>query len=92
MDVFCCNIGGEIARWALQEKMPNAFEELKKIGTPVIVECALPFNDIGLTGIEEIVYFYAEKKLWNRNYSIKFDGKIKRNIKPSEIVKITPRK
>lgn len=88
-ETFCYNVGGEIARWALRDKMPDVLERLKNIGIPVVVECALPLEDIGLTAIEEIVYFYAEKKLWNRNYIIKFDGKIKRNIKPSEIVRIT---
>lgn len=91
-ETFCYNVGGEIARWALRDTMPNVFEKLKTIGTPVVVECALPLDDIDLTCIEEIVYFYAEKKLWNRNYSIKFDGEIKRNIKPSEIVRIILKK
>lgn len=65
MEAFCCNVGGEIARWALRDKMPDVFEKLKNIGTPVVVECALPLDDIGLTSIEEIVYFYAE-----RNYGV----------------------
>ncbi len=88
LEMFCCNVGGEIARWALQDKMPEVFEKLKHIGTPVVVECALPLDDIGLISIEEIVYSYTEKKLWNRNYSIEFDGRIKRNIKPSEVIRI----
>lgn len=92
METFCCNVGGEIARWALEDKMPDVFEKLKNIGTPVVVECALPLDDIGQTSIEEMVFFYVKKKLWNRNYIIKFDGKIKRNIKPSEIVRILPSK
>lgn len=95
-ETFCCNVGGEIARWALEDKMPDVFEKLKNIGTPVVVECALPLDDIEWPWIEEIVYFivyfYAEKKLWNRNYTIKFEGRIKRNIKPSEIVRIIPNK
>lgn len=41
---FSQNMGGELARWALREKMPQVFVALKQIGIPIVVKFVAPFS------------------------------------------------
>lgn len=91
-DQFCQNVGGELARWALRDKMPNAYKALKSIGIPAIVEFELPFSDIADYQKESIVYcfviHYSAKKFWGIECPIEFDGATEKDVLPSQIIKI----
>lgn len=91
-DQFCQNVGGELARGALKDKMSNAYNALKSIGIPVIVEFELPFSDIADYRKESIAYcfvtYYSAKKFWGIEYPIEFDGSTEKDASPSQIIKI----
>lgn len=91
-DQFCQNVGGELARWSLKGEMPNIYKALKTIGTPVIVEFALPFRMIADYQKESIVYcfvaHYSAKRFWRTNCPIEFDGTTNQNVLPSQIIHI----
>lgn len=91
-DQFCQSVGGELARWALKRKMPNVYEALKPIGTPVIVEFELPFCSIMDHQKERLVYcfvtHYSAKKFWGMSCPIEFDGTTQRDVLPSQIIQI----
>ena len=43
---FCQNVCGEMARWALDGKMPKVLQRLSEVGKQAIVEFSLSFSDI----------------------------------------------
>ena len=45
-DQFYETVGGELAKWALEEKMPDILGILQTKGTPIVVRCAIPFAKI----------------------------------------------
>lgn len=91
-DQFCENIGGELARWALQETMPEVFHILKNNGVPIIIEFKLPFVNIMDHQKENILYqfisYYAAKYFWNWDYTVKFDATTSKNAAPEQILEI----
>lgn len=93
-DQFCQNVGGELARWALQSKYPQILQALKTIGLPVVVEFLLPFSDIPRYEMDTVVYkfiqYYAAKHFWQYHYPIEFDSHILFDIPPEQIIQIHP--
>lgn len=93
-DQFCQNVGGELARWALQSKKPKVLQALKTIGLPVVVEFLLPFSDIPQYEMDTVVYkfiqYYAAKHFWQYHYPIEFDSHISFDIPPEQIIQIHP--
>ena len=91
-DQFCQNVGGELARWSLMNKMPNVYKTLKAIGIPVIVEFELSFSDIANFQKESISYcfvtYYSAKKFWKMDCPVIFDGSTEKGILSSQIIKI----
>lgn len=91
-DQFCENIGGELARWALQETLPNVFNTLKNNGDQVIIKFKLPFLDIVDYQKEIILYqfisYYAAKYFWNWDYTVAFDGATNKDVAPDQILEI----
>lgn len=91
-DQFCENIGGELARWALKDTMPEVFQLLKNNGVQVIIKFKLPFADIVDYQKEIIIYqfisYYAAKYFWNWDYSVEFDGATNRDVAPEQILDI----
>ena len=77
-DQFCQNVGGELARWSLMNKMPNVYKTLKAIGIPVIVEFELSFSDIANFQKESISYcfvtYYSAKKFWKMDCPVIFEA------------------
>lgn len=91
-DQFCQNIGGELARLALKDKMPKVYNLLKNNGEPIIIKFKLPFYDIAEHRKDIILYqfvcYYAAKYFWNWDYRIKFDGATNNDIASSQVLDI----
>lgn len=91
-DQFCQNVGGELARWALKDKMPDVYQGLKAVGFPAIVEVEMPFSDIADYKKDSIAYqfitYYAAKNFWGKEFAIEFDGCTQKDINPSQIIEI----
>lgn len=91
-DQYCQNIGGELARWALKNRMPEVYQQLKSAGIPVIVEFSLPFSDIAHYQKGGIAYafitYYARKYFGSKESPISFDGTTFKDIPLSQIIKL----
>lgn len=91
-DQFYESIGGELARWALEDKLPRVYRKLKAQGVPIIVAFSLSFFDIADYQKEGIAYqficHFAAKYFWDYNYKILFDGATYNNIAPNKIINI----
>ena len=91
-DQFCQNMGGELARWALKENLPETYQLLKNNGIQLVVKFRLPFRDIAYFRQEIILYqfvsYYAAKYFWEWNYSVKFDGITFKNVSPQQILEL----
>lgn len=91
-DQFCENIGGELARWALRDTMPEVFNTLKNNGVQVIIKFKLPFWDIVDYQKESILYqfisYHAAKYFWNWDYTVEFDGITSKDVAPDQILEI----
>ena len=91
-DQFCQNVGGELARWALQEDMPNVYKILCNSGKSALVKFSIPFNWVADFEREYIIahFFYhvASEYLWNYLYEIEFDGNLFKDVPGSSIIEI----
>ena len=90
-DQFCENIGGELARWALQESNSNFYEPLKK-GKPCVIKFKIKFSDIANYKKDEIIYefikFICAKKFFGRDYKISFEANTEKKISGKNILEI----
>lgn len=91
-DQFCQNIGGELARWSLKEKMPGVYQQLAKSGFAAIVEFEFHFSDMTSGDKDRIAYqfitHYASKNFFSRSYPICFDANTDKDVLPAQIIKI----
>ena len=91
-DQFCQNIGGELARWPLQENMPDVYKVLRDSGDSVLVKFSIPFNWIAdyerESVIAHFIYYEAATYLWNYSYDIEFDGTLFRDVPASSIIDV----
>ena len=91
-DQFCQNIGGELARWSLEEKMPNIYQLLAENGIELIVKFKLSFSDVANHQQESIIYcficYYAAKYFWSWHYNIEFDGITYKSINKDQIMEL----
>lgn len=93
-DQFCENIGGELARRALRDNMPQVFQLLKKNGEAVIIKFLLPFFDVAYYNKDTIAYQFicrsAAKYFWNYDYTVNFDGDTIFDVPPENILEVIP--
>ena len=91
-DVFCGNVGGEMARWALEHKMLDVFHILHTKGVPVAIAFRAPFSKIvdiyQYETIHQFVVAVAAKFFWNYDYIIKTEGSLNCIVEPSSIISI----
>lgn len=91
-DQFCQNVGGELARWALKDNMPDVYLVLKNMGKAIVVEFELPFSSIENYDVNSIAFqfiaYYAGILLWGKKFQVEFDNKTYLDIAPSQIVQI----
>lgn len=89
---FCQNIGGELARWALEDYIPDMYNVLRDSGESILVKFSIPFNWVDSFEKEDIiahfVYREAALYLWNYSYDIKFDGNLFQDVPASSIIGI----
>lgn len=91
-DQFCENIGGELARWALRDKMPEIYNLLCCNGIPVIVKFILPFRDVVDFHKEKLAYqfiaYYSAQYFWNMPFHIEFDSITTKEVDLNNILEI----
>lgn len=89
---FCRNIGGELAKWALNDKMPEVYEVLKQGGEPVIIKLWVPFTEIDSHQKNSIIYSFicnsVARYFWNFNYPIHFDCSICSDVTGDRIIEV----
>lgn len=91
-DQYCQNIGGELARWALADTLPEACQILKRNGSQLIVKFSLPFRDIATYQQDTILYqfvcYYAAKYFWGWDYAVQYDGITYKDVAPNHILEL----
>lgn len=89
---FCQNVCGELARWALEEKMPDVLQRLSEAGKPVIVEFSLSYSQIPdfyqEIFIKNIIEYYFGLFFWNKKYPIEYSGCTYNDVPSSQIIKV----
>lgn len=89
---YCKNVGGELARWALEEGYPELYNPLKESGEGVVIKFKLPFSNIANYCKDNIVFvfvaYYAGVYFWNKKFNIEFDGTTQFNIPPKDIIEV----
>ena len=92
-DQFCETVGGELARWALEDRFPDVLYILQNKGIPAIIEFTIPFSRVADHHkdilISQFVYHLAAKHLWNTEYTVEADGVLNGNVPPESIIKIS---
>lgn len=93
-DQFVENIGGEIARFALRDRMPDVFSLLKSNGTPVVVKASVECRKISAWDIRRVIYQFIiamlAKMIWNYDYTIRTDFSIIGDVEPQNILEVIP--
>lgn len=89
---FCQNIGGELARNALEKTMPSLYKVLCDSGESVLVKFSIPFSWIADYEIEDkithFIYHIAASYLWNYMFDIEFDGSLFQDVPASSIIDV----
>lgn len=90
-DQFCENLGGELARWGIQESHSKYYEPLKK-GKPCLIKFKIKFSDIANYKQDDIIYefvkFMCAKKFFRRDYKISFEANTEKKITGDNILEI----
>lgn len=93
-DQFTENIGGELVRWPLEEHNPEMQTRLRHYGKPCVVKFRLPFKEIEAHDhygiVQQFVYDYLAKSVFNIDYHIAFDAKTSIDIPPEDILEVIP--
>lgn len=88
---FSQNIGGELARKALSEKLPSVYKLLADSGKQVVVKALLPSENFfySMENVaKQFLYFYGAKLFWKREYTIDFDCSTLRDLPPYLIIDV----
>jgi hypothetical protein len=89
---FCESFGGEIARWALEEKMPNVYKILKENGKPVIIKFIAPLRTICSIHMDKVAWqlicYCTVKRYFNCNYTMAFDAAFTESIPGENILDV----
>lgn len=93
-DQFYETVGGELANWALEEKMPDVLSILRKKGHPAIVKFMIPFEKVAEYHQDCLIYPFvlavAAEELWNYKYIIEADSSLIGDVPPTSILEIIP--
>ena len=91
-DVYCENVGGELAKGALTGKMQDILSILQTNGIPAIVKFKIPFKQVADIQKDTLIYQFVAcvvaKQLWNFNYVIDADAATTEEIPPGNIIKV----
>ncbi|MBQ6482907.1 MAG: hypothetical protein IJI45_17525 [Anaerolineaceae bacterium] len=91
-DVYCENVGGELAKGALTGEMQDILSILQTNGIPVIVKFKIPFQQVTDIQKDTLIYQFVAcvvaKQLWNFNYVIDADAATTEEIPPGNIIKV----
>ena len=93
-DQFYETVGGELASWALESKLPEILNVLRTKGIPVVVKFKIPFSRIACYDQEGLIYQFvsavAAKNLWDFNYMVEADSSLTGDVPPTDIISIIP--
>lgn len=91
---WCESIGGELASWALEEKMPDVYKLLKSNGEAYYVKFKLKFDKFYIyckdSILKELLVKVISKEFWNKEYEVRFDGKTLYDIPKENILQLIP--
>ena len=87
---WCESMGGELANWALEEKMPDVYKLLKSNGEAYYVKFKLKFDKFYIyckdSILKELLVKVISKEFWNKEYEVRFDGKTLYDIPKENIL------
>lgn len=91
---WCESMGGELASWALEEKMPDVYKLLKNNGEAYYVKFKLKFdkfcNYCKDSILKELLVKVISKEFWNKEYEVRFDGKTLYDVPKENILQLIP--
>lgn len=91
---WCESIGGELASWALEEKMPDVYKLLKSNGKAYYVKFKLKFDKFYIyckdSILKELLVKVISKEFWNKEYEVRFDGKTLYDVPKENILQLIP--
>lgn len=91
---WCESMGGELANWALEEKMPDVYKLLKSNGEAYYVKFKLKFDKFYIyckdSILKELLVKVISKEFWNKEYEVRFDGKTLYDIPKENILQLIP--
>lgn len=91
---FCENIGGELARDALQKDYPELYKNLRENGEAYLIKFKIPFLHINSYNKESVIKPFIDyvggKYFWNTNLEIHFDGDTNKAVLPCDILELIP--
>lgn len=91
-DQFCETVGGELAKWALEEQCPDILEILRTKGIPVVVEFTTPFSSIADYHKDSLIFPFVahvvSKELWELDYLIEADSSLIGEVPPDRILRL----
>lgn len=91
---WCESMGGELASWALEEKMPDVYKLLKSNGEAYYVKFKLKFDKFCIyckdSILKELLVKVINKEFWNKEYEVRFDGKTLYDVPKENILQLIP--
>ncbi|WP_456082462.1 hypothetical protein [Mediterraneibacter sp.] len=91
-NVFCENIGGELALYALKGNYPNLYKLLKDNGESFVVKFKIPYSKISCYRKEDIllhlITYYAGVYFKSKKYNIEFIAETQFDIPQKDILAI----
>lgn len=91
---WCESMGGELANWALEEKMPDVYKLLESNGEAYYVKFKLKFDKFYIyckdSILKELLVKVISKEFWNKEYEVRFDGKTLYDIPKENILQLIP--
>lgn len=89
---WCESMGGELASWALEEKMPDVYKLLKSNGEAYYVKFKLKFDKFCIyckdSILKELLVKVISKEFWNKEYEVRFDGKTLYDVPKENILQL----
>ncbi len=91
-NIYCENIGGEMAKVALQGRCKELYSLLKNSGESFVVKFKIPYSSISDYRRDDVVFsfisYYAGLYFQRKEYNIEFLGETQYDIPPEDILDI----
>lgn len=91
-DQFYETVGGELAHWALENKLPTVLSVLQEKGIPVVIKFKIPFSKVAEYHKDSLIFPFvcsiAAKHIWGYNYAIEADSSFIGEVPPCDIIEV----